>query len=48
MDPDVVITFDIDCAPDFVIDRVADALRERRVPATWFVRPRWRSSRRRS
>jgi hypothetical protein len=32
-----VITFDIDWAPDFVIDAVASMLQARRVRATWFV-----------
>lgn len=31
------ITLDIDWAPDFVIDMVADILIEANVPATWFV-----------
>jgi len=31
------ITIDIDWAPDFTIDWVADRLAERSVPATWFV-----------
>jgi len=31
------ITLDIDWAPDFVIDRVAEAFLEHQVPATWFV-----------
>lgn len=34
---DFVLTFDIDWAPDFVIDRVAQPLIEHRVKATWFV-----------
>lgn len=33
----VVITLDVDWAPDFVIDAVAQLLVERRVRATWFV-----------
>lgn len=32
-----VITFDIDWAPDFMIDKVASLLREKGVRATWFV-----------
>ncbi|MEM7125483.1 MAG: hypothetical protein AAF702_04100 [Chloroflexota bacterium] len=32
-----IITLDIDWAPDFVIDFVADILREHQVRATWFV-----------
>lgn len=34
---DFFLTFDIDWAPDFVIDYVADVLVENRVKATWFV-----------
>ena len=34
---DVYVTLDIDWAPDFVIDSVADELMSRQVPATWFV-----------
>jgi hypothetical protein len=33
----LVITFDIDWAPDFAIDAVADELRSAGVRATWFV-----------
>lgn len=33
----VVLTFDIDWAPDFMIDFVAEGLTQRRVRATWFV-----------
>jgi len=36
-DERVVITLDVDWAPDFVIDAVAQLLVERRVRATWFV-----------
>lgn len=34
---DVLLTLDIDWAPDFAIDLVAELLVERNVPATWFV-----------
>ncbi|MBV7331999.1 hypothetical protein KFU94_27975 [Chloroflexi bacterium TSY] len=34
---DPIITLDIDWAPDFVIDFVADVLRQHGVRATWFV-----------
>lgn len=34
---DVLLTFDIDWAPDFVINQVARTLIEKRVKATWFV-----------
>lgn len=36
MDP-VVLTFDLDWAPDFAIDSVADLLVERRTRATWLI-----------
>ena len=34
---DVLLTFDIDWAPDVVIDYVADELVKRNIKATWFV-----------
>jgi hypothetical protein len=34
---DIVITLDVDWAPDFVIDAVSDLLFEKRTKATWFV-----------
>ncbi len=34
---DVVVTLDVDWAPDFVIDFVAELLLARRVRATWFL-----------
>lgn len=34
---DVVITLDIDWAPDFAIEKAADILIEKKVKATWFV-----------
>jgi Polysaccharide deacetylase len=34
---DVVVTLDVDWAPDFVVDAVADRLAARGVRATWFV-----------
>ena len=34
---DVVITFDVDWAPDFVIRRVANILIEKGIKATWFI-----------
>lgn len=33
----IAVTLDIDWAPDFVIDEVAEALAQAGVPATWFV-----------
>src|SRR4028119_935918 len=35
--PRVAITLDVDWAPDFVIDSVAETLRRARVKCTWFV-----------
>lgn len=37
IDSVLAITFDIDWAPDFVIQEVADILRKNKVRATWFV-----------
>ena len=37
MKTEIVITFDIDWAPDFVIDFVAQSLIEYHIKATWFV-----------
>lgn len=37
IDNDFVLTFDIDWAPDFVIDYVANILIDKQVKATWFV-----------
>ena len=34
---ELILTLDIDWAPDFVIDEVASLLKEKRVRATWFV-----------
>jgi hypothetical protein len=34
---DIVITFDVDWAPDFVIRRVANILIEKEIKATWFI-----------
>lgn len=34
---DIVVTLDVDWAPDFVIDHVAKRLNERRICTTWFV-----------
>ena len=34
---DVVITFDVDWAPDFAIDKTADILIENQLKATWFL-----------
>lgn len=33
----LVLTLDVDWAPDFIIDWVAERLVERRIPCTWFV-----------
>lgn len=32
-----ILTFDIDWAPDFIIDHIASRLREKRLSATWFA-----------
>jgi len=37
MNHSFAITFDVDWAPDFVIDRVASVLIEHQVKATWFI-----------
>jgi Polysaccharide deacetylase len=34
---DFILTFDIDWAPDFIIDYVADILIRKKIKATWFV-----------
>jgi hypothetical protein len=34
---DIVLTFDVDWAPDFAIDFVAEQLLDRRLKATWFI-----------
>jgi hypothetical protein len=37
MHSDILVTLDVDWAPDFAIDDVAELLQERGVRATWFV-----------
>jgi len=37
MDEDIIITLDVDWAPDWCIQRVADALIRENIKATWFI-----------